>query len=152
MPTYWQDEHLVKREDFDVRWYRIGKIEIIASEGNMSRIAIDKWAALIREIIDSVPNDVPIFIVVDLSGPKQGFTPYSSAITRNLLNYLVEKRSETSYIALVLANNLVMQIINTFMQQLLNRTSYPRRSFTEPSAAINWLNEQIAANQKLDKS
>ena len=148
MANYWQEENLVKREDFDIRWYRIGKIEIIASEGSMARAAIDKWAALIREIIDSVPEDTPMFIVVDLSGPKQGFTPYSSAITRDLLNYLVTKRTATSYIALVLANNLVMQIISTFMQQLLNRTSYPRRSFTNAKAAIDWLNGQITANEK----
>jgi hypothetical protein len=148
MPGYWQEENLVKREDFDICWYRVGKIEIIASEGNMSRSAIDKWATLIREIIDSVPKDIPMFIVVDLSGPKQGFTPYSSSISRDLLNYLVAQRSATSYIALVLTNNLVTQIISTFMQQLLNRTSYPRRSFTEPKAAIDWLNEQIAANEK----
>jgi hypothetical protein len=148
MPIYWQEENLVKREDFDLRWYRIGKIEIIASEGNMSRNAIDKWAALIRELIDSVPKEVPMYIVVDLSGPKQGFTPYSSSISRDLLNYLVEQRSATSYIALVLTNNLVMQIISTFMQQLLNRTSYPRRSFTEPKLAVAWLNEQIAINER----
>jgi hypothetical protein len=148
MTNAWQEENLVKREEFNIRWYRIGKIEIIASEGNMARAAIDKWATLIREIIDSVPQESPMFIVVDLSGPKQGFTPYSSAITRDLLNYLVEKRSTKSYIALVLANNLVMQIISTFMQQLLNRTSYPRRSFTDGKAAIDWLNQQIESSEK----
>jgi|GEM_PF-1287366 len=144
MPDFWSDEYIIKRREPAIRWYTMDDvIHIVASEGNMRREAIDAWADMIREVVDYIDPDEPMFIIVDLSAPSQGFTPYGGTITRRLLQYVIERRNARSYIGMVLSNSFINQIIATFFQQILSRTNYRRQAFTDPEQALDWMQSQI---------
>ncbi len=149
MADFWSEDNLIKEAEYAIRWYTLDDvIHVVSSEGNMRREAIDSWADMVREVVDSIDPDKPMFIIVDLSAPSQGFTPYGGSITRNLLRYVIEQRNAISYIGMVLSDSIINQIISTFFQQVLNRSNYPRQTFTNPGEALAWMRQQVQDEAK----
>jgi hypothetical protein len=140
----WADDKLVKSADYNVRWYRDGVIDIIASEGDMRRAAIDVWATMLREILNDKPAHDNIFIVLDLTGPKQSTTPYSMGITRQVADYVTQYRAGNTFAAVIMKNALLVGIIRAFFHQhFASQEKLVYRLFTDDGEAMTWLQEQV---------
>jgi hypothetical protein len=143
MPV-WADTKLIKSADFNVRWYQDGVIDIIASDGDMRRSAIDIWATMLREILDYRPSAEPNFVMLDLTGPKQSTTPYSMGITRQMAQYVTEKREGKTYAAVIMKNALLVGIIKAFFyQHFATQEKLIYRLFTDDAEGMAWLQEQV---------
>lgn len=140
------NKQLVKAVDYHIGWHRIGDVDIIVSDGDMRRAAIDVWAKLLREIIDSKPTSDTHFVLLDLTGPKQATTPYSMQTARQLAQYVMDAREGNTYVAVLMKNALLVGIIRAFFHQFFARQEkLVYRLFTDETEAMTWLEEQVTA-------
>lgn len=123
-----------------------GQVLVVASEGDMSREAIDSWAGVVRETMMGYPADRHLFVVLDLSGPRQGLTPHSSYRARELYQLVVSERIVGTSVAVILRDSIIAQIISVFARQLASgRRDFHQRIFTNMEAALEWLRSEQAA-------
>jgi len=133
----WADAELIKAMEYGIEWYRLGKIEIISSDGDMRRIAVDMWANLLREIIQSKESSETLYLVLDLTGTKQGTTPYSTQITRGIAQYLVDSREGNTYASVLMKNELLVGIINAiFHKYFARQEKLVYRLFTDKTSGL----------------
>lgn len=120
-----------------------GQVLVVASEGDMSREAIDVWAGVVRETMIGYPADQHLFVVLDLSGPRQGLTPHSSYRARELYQMVVSERIVGTSVAVILRDSIIAQIISVFARQLASgRRDFHQRIFTNMDAAREWLRHE----------
>lgn len=120
-----------------------GQVLVVASEGDMSREAIDAWASVVRETLLGYPADRHLFVVLDLSGPRQGLTPHSSYRARELYQMVVSERIVGTSVAVILRDSIIAQIISVFARQLASgRRDFHQRIFTNMDAALEWLHRE----------
>ncbi len=141
----WPEAELIEHHPYNIRWYRMQDkpIQIIASDGDMSREAIDLWMETTKRMVEAIPQDAPFFGVMDLSGPKQGYSNYSGGKARELVEFVREYRQGPTYIAVILANSLVSQLIRVVAQVLTRTEIYTQRIFTNKEDAMAWLEKMI---------
>ena len=143
MPV-WAEATFIKSADYNVRWYRDGVIDMITSDGDMRRAAVDIWAGMLREILDYRPSAEPNFVMLDLTGSKQSTTPYSMGITRQMAQYVTESREGKTYAAVVMKNALLVGIIRAFFyQHFAKQEKLIYRLFTDDAEGLAWLQEQV---------
>ncbi len=119
-------------------WIDPGEIICIATEGDMSRSAVDTWTDACLESINGWPGEAPIFVLLDVSSEKQGFTPYSSRRTREIFNHIAYRTG--SHVAVLLQNNFINQVIRLFVTGLMRGNNHIKiQFFTEREEAIRWL-------------
>jgi hypothetical protein len=142
------EKQLIKAVDYNIAWHRTENIDIITSEGDMRRVAVDLWTTLLHEIIDSKPTSDVLFILLDLTGPKQAATPYSMQTTRQVAEYVTNKREGKSYAAVLMKNALLVGIIRAFFHQYFARQEkLIYRLFTDEAEAMTWLEQQVNASK-----
>jgi hypothetical protein len=142
------EKQLIKAMDYNICWHRVGDIDIITSEGDMRRIAVDTWTTLLHEMIDSKPTSDALFILLDLTGPKQAATPYSMQTTRQVAEYVTNKREGNTYAAVLMKNALLVGIIRAFFHQYFARQEkLVYRLFTDEAEAMAWLEEQVITSK-----
>lgn len=145
----WSNTEIIKSLDYEVQWHKLENIDIISSEGNMRRDAVDIWANLLREIIDSKKSGETLFLVLDLTGPKQATTPYSTQITRGIAQYVIENRDGDTYAAVLMKNDLLVGIIRAFFSQYFARQEkLIYRLFTDKIVGLEWLQRQVEKTKK----
>jgi hypothetical protein len=134
----------VKRDTFgnECEWLD-GSLVMIRGSGNMSRPAIDSWAELILGAVRPYPREQLLCMLLDLSSPHQGLTPYASYKTQTIYQEVTTGRK--LYIAVLLRNNLVNQLVKIFINQLPAHDQLRSQVFTQPEVALNWLQQQRAA-------
>jgi hypothetical protein len=139
------EKQLIKAVDYNIAWHRVGNIEIITSEGDMRRVAVDLWTTLLHEVIASKPTGAALFILLDLTGPKQAATPYSMQTTRQVAEYVTNQREGNTYAAVLMKNALLVGIIRAFFHQYFARQEkLIYRLFTDETEAMAWLEEQVS--------
>ena len=142
------ERQLVKAVDYNIGWYRSGDVDIITSEGDMRRAAIDVWANLLREIIDSKPTSDTHFVLLNLTGPKQATTPYSMQAARQLAQYVMDARDGNTYAAVLMKNALLVGIIRAFFHQFFARQEkLVYRLFTDEAEAMTWLEDRVVESK-----
>ncbi len=141
----WPEAELIEHHPYNIRWYRIKDkpIQIIASDGDMSREAVDLWVETAKKMVQATPQDVPFFGVMDLSGPKQGYSNYGGKRAKELVEFVGEYRQGPTYLAVILTNSLVSQLIRVVAQVLTRTVDYTQRIFTTKEEAVMWLEKMI---------
>lgn len=79
-------EKQIEHRDYGLiveRWYD-GALIVVRGSGDMSRKSLDYWLKQMLEAMHSFGEFVPVFILMDLSSPTQGFTPYSRKVIDDL--------------------------------------------------------------------
>jgi hypothetical protein len=143
------EKQLIKAVDYNIAWHRVGAIEIITSEGDMRRVAVDLWTTLLHEVIASKPTSAALFILLDLTGPKQAATPYSMQTTRQVAEYVTSQREGNTYAAVLMKNALLVGIIRAFFHQYFARQEkLIYRLFTHEAEAMAWLEAQVSASER----
>lgn len=140
----WAEQDLFRIEQYHIRWYKIEnqKINVVTSAGDMRREAVDTWRDMIQTVIGSVGLEEPLNLIIDLTAKGQGFTPYSSTITRKLAQDVMNQRHAPTYIAIILKDSMLTVLISAFVQQIfLRRMGYTWRIVTKADDAIAWFKE-----------
>ena len=142
------EKQLIKAVDYNIAWHRTENIEIITSEGDMRRVAVDLWTSLLHEVIESKPTTDALFILLDLTGPKQAATPYSMQTTRQVAEYVTNQREGNTYAAVLMKNALLVGIIRAFFHQFFARQEkLVYRLFTDETEAMTWLEERVSISK-----
>lgn len=145
MSSYnWPQDALIEQSEYGVYWYRIAdeKIDVVASEGNMKRAAVDSWREFMEKAILSRPLEDNLYLITDLTGEKQGFSPYAGRTSQSLYQFALDNRTSTSYVAVVIHDNIISQIIRFTAQKFMNRqANFVQKIFTDHEQAIAWLQE-----------
>lgn len=124
-------------------WLDDGQIVVIYGGGNMARAAVDVWANAMLNTMTHFPGDT-IYIVLDISHPNQGFTPYARAKAEEIYAQVGQR---TVYCAIVLRNSIIAPIISAFVRYFpRRRLNIYQQIFTDKDAAFNWLRQQRTRN------
>ncbi len=120
-------------------WVDDGQIVVIYGGGNMSRDSLDIWADAMMSAITHFPGDT-IYLVLDISHPNQGFTPYARAKAEAIYATIGQR---TIYGAIVLRNSIIAPIITAFIRHFpRRRLNIYQQVFTDKEAAFDWLRQQ----------
>ena len=129
------------------RYWLTPRIVAIETDGDMSPAAIDVWADTTSQTVLSYPTEYKsIYVLQDLSHPNQRITPYARQKTETLYTNMILTRPV--YIAVVLQNSFVNQIVSMFVR-IWDRSQplVTQRIFTSPESAIRWLEASLASHQ-----
>ena len=120
-----------------------GRIVVIASQGDMRRIAVDQWANIVTETYRAWTPGQPILALLDLSAPSQTLTPY--ARQRADEAYDAADPDTPARGALLLKDGFAMRIISMFVRERKGRHKQSEvRIFVQRTEALRWLHEQAA--------
>jgi hypothetical protein len=128
-----------------LEWSPDKRIAIISTEGDMSREAVDTWAELtIRTIGRFTPGQVG-YLLFNMTGPKQGYTPY--AAKRTLDVYRAIPTYARGYAAIVMRDTLLIRMMTALLRREIHllRGGIVQKFFLDTDEAEGWLRERMAA-------
>lgn len=127
--------------DFGIERYYLddGKIGVIATEGDMRRAAMDMWAEVCIDLLKTWPPGQPVYAILKLDGPKQGFTNYARQRSYNVIEAM--PNDTPVYAALILKDSLVTRIMSGFLATVRRGKRRRERIFADFDEAYNWLKE-----------
>lgn len=130
-------------ETFDygitLNWTDDNRTAIIATEGNMSRTAVDIWAELTMRVAREWAPGQKLSVLFDMTGPQQSYTPYAAKRTMDV--YKATPPTLAGDIAIVMRNTVVVRLL----MLLVRREGRPfekrlnQRFFTDIDVAHEWL-------------
>ena len=127
------------------RYWLTPRIVVIETDGDMSPAAIDVWAEATKQAVLNYPTEhKSIYLLQNLAHPNQRITPYARQKTETLYTSMVLTRPV--YIAVVLQNSFVNQIVSMFVR-LWDRSQplVKQRIFISSDAAIHWLESTLTS-------
>jgi hypothetical protein len=127
---------------YDARRYRIedGEVVVIYGSGDMSREALNAWADLVVNTVREQPVDAKVYILLDLTNPRQGFTPYTRTVIELVYKSLPTDRD--IYAAVLMRDSILIQIVTGLVNRLhRTRAGITQRLFNNRDAALNWLRQ-----------
>ncbi|HEX2621924.1 MAG TPA: hypothetical protein VHL11_17325, partial [Phototrophicaceae bacterium] len=98
-----------------LNWSDDDRIAIIATEGNMTRAAIDTWAELTMRVGRSWEPGQRLSMLFNMTGPGQSYTPYAAKRTVDV--YRATPPGLTGDIAIVMRNTVVVQLLMILIRQ-----------------------------------
>lgn len=121
---------------------------VVVGGGDMRRPSIDVWAELMVESINSAPDPAFTYMLLDLTNPNQGFTPYTSSKSNEVLHAMHPERF--LYLAILYRDSVINNIIGIFLNRLM--PSHPRFTYltfkeAERDSAIAWLTTEREKNK-----
>ena len=130
------------------KWLDDDRIVVIASEGNMSRTAIDEWVRVSVETLRGWPKDRPVFGLYDLMRSQEGLTVYSVKRTEDV--YRAVRSDQRVYIAIAIGDPHVRWAVNAMLRLRVGRTEQvTERLFDNQDHALQWLQQMIAREASL---
>lgn len=133
-------EHGMQRYYLDNR-----RIVVVVGGGDMRRPSVDVWAELMKESINDFPDPAYTYMMLDITHPAQGFTPYTSAKSNEILRTLHPERH--LFLAIVYRDSIINSIVGVFLNRIkLVNGNFTYRAFSDNDRdkAIGWLQEQRA--------
>lgn len=119
------------------------RIVVVVGGGDMRRPSVDVWAELMKESINTFPDPAYTYMMLDITHPNQGFTPYTSAKSNEIVREMHPERH--LYLAIVYRDSVINSIIGVFLNRIKlgsDRFTYRAFSDSEREKAIAWLREQ----------
>ena len=124
-------------------WYDNPLIAYIRSQGDMTESAIDVWADVLLDTKDKWVSGQPYAVIVDLTHPNQGITPYSRSRTRDLIDSV--PTDELTYVSLLLPRTFINQLFRVFLRSsIFQRPTLQIRIHHTLDEALLWLHRKIA--------
>jgi hypothetical protein len=121
-------------------WIEDGEVVVIYGSGNMSRDAVDKWAAIVLETVNQPPPGSTMYVLLDLTHPRQGFTPYSRTVVETMYRELPKDR--VIFGAILMQDSIISQIVAALVNRLLRtREGVYQRMFSNREMALGWLRQ-----------
>lgn len=116
-----------------------GRIIVIEGSGDMGRVAVDAWTDLILDTLNHWHDHDPIMLLLDLSHPTQGLTPYTRIRVHEMLRQIDPQRGIV--VALLFRDRVMKLVAALFLMRILPRV--PLRlshcTFTNREEAIQYL-------------
>src|SRR5687767_2826271 len=111
-------EETVETFAYGAQRYRIenGKVIVIYGSGDMSREALIAWANLVIDTINQEPPGSKVYLMADLTNPRQGFTPYTRIVVEDIYKRLPPDRDIVA--AIVMRDSILIQIITALVNRL----------------------------------
>lgn len=122
-------------------WLDEGEIAVITTQGNMAREAVDVWATLAINTVNQWPDGKPIFILHDLTHPRQSFTPYGLKRAEDIYGAIPPTIKGCSAVAV--RAGPINHLIAMFVRRRKNAGQFQERIFTSRDEAIKWLRDEI---------
>jgi hypothetical protein len=127
------------------RQYLKNKQQIfIKTQGDMRREAIDRWSEVVVESLTNWGNQPPILLLMDLSAPTQGITPYALKRLPEL-NREVARLNIPIKAAIVFRNMIITRMFRAMSSSQRNQ---PRNLqvaiFTDITSGQVWLDRFLA--------
>lgn len=125
-------------------WLDDKQIVVIRGGGNMTHAAVDAWAKSMLDTIHNFPDGEGVYMILDITHPNQGFTPYARVKTEEIYRQVGQRKI---YCAIVLRNSIIAPIITAFIRYFgRQRLNIFQQVFTEHEAAISWLRQHRNRN------
>jgi len=126
-----------------VEWSDDNRLATISTDGDMSREAIDLWAEVTLDIIQQWPQGEMTYLLFNMTGPKQGYTPYAARRTRDL--YKSVPNHAEGYVAVVMRDTLILRMMSFLMHYELTmmRGKAKQQFFISVDDAYRWLHEKM---------
>lgn len=118
-------------------------IVVVVGSGDMRRPGVDEWAEVMTDTINTFPNPARTFMLLDLTHPDQGFTPYSRVKASEVASRIQAGR--TLIIALLFDNSILNNIVAIFMNRIVMMMMQSRllfKTFLDREQALAWLREK----------
>jgi hypothetical protein len=130
-----------------LEWSADGEIGIISTEGDMSREAVDTWADLTIRTITQFPTGKTGYLVLNMTGPKQGYTPYAARRTVDV--YRAVPAHTRGYAAIVMRDSLLIRMMRALIRKEMHlmRGGVTQRFFTSLDEAMQWIQQCQSAQQ-----
>ena len=144
----------MERFEYGIRryWLDDGHLVVIASEGDMSRAALDRWTGIIIETIGDWSNEGDIYSILDLTGDKQGFTPYSRKSAQDIYN-CVGGQERHVIVAIIMKDTIFNKLLNVFLLGMIRGMSnMTQKFFLTHDEGVAWVRKQIASRQQAAKT
>jgi hypothetical protein len=104
---------------------------------SLSRPAIDSWVETAKKLMESVPSEQPMFVLIDQSAvPGITFSPYFKARVSELY---AKPRGGGNYAAVVLAKSFLVQIAIFFIRTINRNNVVDTRFFFKREEGLAWL-------------
>lgn len=116
-----------------------GQIAVITTQGDMRRAAIDTWADLSIDTMQTWKPERPILILQNLSHKDQGITPYSRKRAEDAFKQIP---SQPLYSAIILPNSFINRVIGLFVGRQRMGQNQESRIFTNLEDGLAWLREK----------
>lgn len=117
------------------------KITVIQTEGDMSRQAIDAWAAAIHKTFNEGTAKT-LYCLFEMSHPRQGFTPYATRKADEVYTYLPADRN--AIVALLFPNTLIFRAAANFVRMRTHKNKNAvGQVFTDKEPALRWLRDRL---------
>jgi hypothetical protein len=128
-----------------LHWSEDDRIAIIATEGDMSREAVDTWARLAIKTIQSYKPGEIGYILFNMTGPGQRFTTYGAQRTLDV--YRAIPPHLQGYAAVLLADTTITRMMTALLKRELHllRGGVVQKFFQSYENAEAWLRECMAA-------
>lgn len=114
-------------------------ITIIRGNGKMSQHDIDSFFDLIEDTIQFVIKSDPVVLLVDVSKPEQGISPYARQRVERL--YQLRKDGRHYIVAVLVRNIFVQRFLNLILMRWMNK-KIKIRLFSDEEIARQWLIQQ----------
>jgi hypothetical protein len=119
-----------------------GGIVVVVGGGDMRRPSVDEWAEVMTDAINAFPHPTHTFMLLDLTHPNQGFTPYSRVKASEIASRIQAGRA--LIIALLFDNSILNNIVVIFMNRIvmMMQSKIVFKTFLNREQALAWLREK----------
>lgn len=126
-----------------LEWSDDDRIAIFSTEGDMSREAVDIWAELTIRTIQSYPPGQMGYLLFNMTGPKQGYTPY--AAKRTLDVYRAVPPHARGFAAIVMHDTMLIRMMMAMLRREIHliRGGIAQKFFVSMDEAQQWLRERM---------
>jgi hypothetical protein len=115
-----------------------GAVIVIYGSGDMSREALNAWGDLVVNTVNEQPVNAKVYLLLDLTNPRQGFTPYTRTVIEMVYKSLPTDRD--IYAAVLMRDSILIQIVTGLVNRLhRTRKGITQRLFNNRDLAMNWL-------------
>jgi hypothetical protein len=109
---------------------------------DIRRASVDAWTNAVRDVIDQWSPDQPYLSLQDASRLVT-LSPYARNRSKETAEFALQ-RGLHGRSAVVLANNLLSQVIRMFVQHDLSTGTLHRSAFLDKEAGLQWLIEGLS--------
>lgn len=145
----YMEKHILKK-DYDLieEWWHDNLLAIVRGSGDMSRKALDHWGDCVIAAVRAFPEYAPVFMMFDLSSPKQGFTPYSRSVIDRVYNSL--PMNKPLYVGIFMREGIISRIISLYVNRREGR-NLTMKMFFDEDKTVKWLRTMMKQHGVLDE-
>jgi|GEM_PF-2557698 hypothetical protein len=117
-------------------------IRVVVGSGDMRRHSVDEWTEVMTQTINTFPHPTHTLLLLDLTHPNQGFTPYSRIKASEIVDNIQPGR--TVVIALLFRDSIINNIVMIFMNRIvmMRQSKILFKTFLRREQAVAWLREK----------